>query len=335
MKKLSYCLAFTFLMVSSLNLKAQVKEGPFPLREDVSSIDGIMKAYYEVVSGPAGAPRQVERDRSLHHEDALIIITGKDENQQPYSRTLTFDEFHANTSAYENGFWEYEIDRKVQQFGNIAHVWSTYAWSQTKDGMVGGRGINSIQLYHDGQRWWLLSWMYDSERADNPIHALTDESSPIPDWFIEDLNNHIGIWKTDNSSYKSTDEAIDAYGIEWSWGIDQKSIVGHLYGFQNAAKTADFWQFRYYWDPADGKAIIVQYGYGGVLGKGLVKPLGNGTSESIQTFFSPGQPSRKIKHEETLTGDIQISTSFRLDENEEWIKDRHYTWHRIKKNSQN
>jgi hypothetical protein len=329
LKKYIDIISLSCLVAISLNTNAQVKEGPYPLKEDVSSIEGMMKAYYEVVSGPAGAPRQIERDRSLHHPDALIIITGKDENQQPYSRTMSFDEFHANTSAYENGFWEYEIERKVQGFGNIAHVWSTYAWSQTKDGMVGGRGINSIQLYHDGKRWWLLSWMYDSERPDNPIPALANQASSIPDWFLEDLRNHIGVWKTDNSSYKSKDESMDAYGIEWGWGVDQKSITGHLYGFKDGTKTADFWQFRYYWDPGEGKAIIVQYGYGGGLGKGFVQPRGKGESESIQTFFTPGQAARKVKHIETISGDTQTSTSFRLGENEEWIKDRHYIWHRV------
>lgn len=71
----------------------------------------------------------------------------------------------AGTSA----FYEAEIHRVTQRFGNVAHVWSTYAWRRSDGGPVEGRGINSIQLYHDGTRWWITAWIFDSERADNPI----------------------------------------------------------------------------------------------------------------------------------------------------------------------
>jgi hypothetical protein len=48
-------------------------------------------------------------------------------------------------------------------------VWSTYASSREPGGEPLSRGINSIQLYHDGQRWWIMSWIYDREREGNPI----------------------------------------------------------------------------------------------------------------------------------------------------------------------
>ena len=57
----------------------------------------------------------------------------------------------------------------MERFGQIAHVWSTYAASSEPDGEVHSRGINSIQLYYDGERWWIMSWVYDSERPGNPI----------------------------------------------------------------------------------------------------------------------------------------------------------------------
>ena len=144
----------------------------YPLQEDISSLDGIMKAYYEVVSGPQGQPREVERDVSLHHPSANVMVTGKDAEGVPFIRHLTLQEFHEQTARNGNpAFFEWEIHREVQTFGNITHVWSTYAWTSKKDGPIQGRGINSIQLYHDGERYWITSWFYDSERADNPIPA--------------------------------------------------------------------------------------------------------------------------------------------------------------------
>ena len=140
-----------------------------PRPEDVSTLDGIIHAYYEVVSGPAGVPRQVARDHTLHHPDALVAITGLNGSGEPTIRTMTLAEYHGGPSEPAEGFYEQEIHREVQTFGSVTHVWSTYEWRREPDGVVQGRGINSIQLYFDGERWWITSWIFDSERPDNPI----------------------------------------------------------------------------------------------------------------------------------------------------------------------
>ena len=141
----------------------------YPLKADVETIDGIIKAYYDVISGPAGQARNWERDKSLHHPSALISVTGKDKNNKSFIIVQSLPEYHKSFGVPKAGFWEYEIKRETQTFGNITHVWTTYETTQEKDGPVTERGINSIQLYHDGNRWWILSWMFDGERADNPI----------------------------------------------------------------------------------------------------------------------------------------------------------------------
>jgi hypothetical protein len=140
-----------------------------PRPEDVSTLDGIIRAYYEVVSGPAGQPRQVARDHSLHHPDALVAITGQNASGEPTIRTMTLAEYHEGSGEPAVGFYEQETHRQVQSFGSVTHVWSTYEWRREPSGAVQGRGINSIQLYFDGRRWWITSWIFDSERPDNPI----------------------------------------------------------------------------------------------------------------------------------------------------------------------
>ena len=159
------------ILVIAVGAAPGVAQNPsYPLAEDVATLDGIIKAYYEVVSGPAGEPRQTERDHSLHHPDARAIITGIDQEGTPYIRNLTLDEYHEGSRAGgDPAFYEVEIHRVTQRFGNVAHVWSTYAWRTSEDGPVGGRGINSIQLYHDDERWWITAWIFDSERDDHPI----------------------------------------------------------------------------------------------------------------------------------------------------------------------
>jgi hypothetical protein len=155
--------------IPSATAQRKVPQDSFPLAEDVETLDGIIRAYYEVVSAPAGQPKQVERDHSLHHALARVAVTGKDKNGKPFVRMMTLDEYYKDNTVAESGFFEKEIHRVTQKFGNIVHVWSTYEWRTEENGPLGGRGINSIQLYHDGNRWWITSWIYDSERKDNPI----------------------------------------------------------------------------------------------------------------------------------------------------------------------
>jgi hypothetical protein len=162
MSKFGFLLSFLFV---SLTFNVQAQE-PYPLYKDVATLDGIIKAYYEVVSGPAG-PKQTERDKSLHYPYANVMVTGITRTGDRFLRMMTLKEFHENTPDDE--WYENEIHRVTETFGNITHVWSTYEFKNKPQGPIIGRGINSIQLYNDGERWWILSWLYDTERSDNPI----------------------------------------------------------------------------------------------------------------------------------------------------------------------
>lgn len=155
-----------FLALQVVLLSSLCAQDPYPLHEDVATLDGIMKAYYAVVSGPKG-PKQTERDKSLHFPSANVMVSGVTRTGQRFLRMMTLKEFHENTPDDE--FYESEIHRITESFGNITHVWSTYEYRDKPQGPVQGRGINSIQLYFDGERWWILSWVYDSERTDLPI----------------------------------------------------------------------------------------------------------------------------------------------------------------------
>lgn len=153
-------------------------------QQDVRDLDAIIAAYYEVVSGPAGAAPDRARDRWLHHPAARVAITGTRPDGTPFIRTMTLDEYHDRFGGPRaEPFYEREIHRTVQRFGNVAHVWSTYASSRAPGGTPFTRGINSIQLYHDGTRWWITGWIFDSERQGHPIPTvyLTDDPTPFPD----------------------------------------------------------------------------------------------------------------------------------------------------------
>ena len=140
-----------------------------PAPADVSTIDGMIKAFYETISGPKGQPRQWSRDRTLYVQGVRFIQINKSgDTVQP--RIMRYMDYVNGSNEYlvKDGFTELEINRVTQRFGNIAQVASTYKW-ETDGKKATGRGINIIQLFFDGTRWWISGATWEEERKDNPI----------------------------------------------------------------------------------------------------------------------------------------------------------------------
>lgn len=151
------------------------KRKKFPLIEDVTTIGGLIKASYEVVSGEAGAKREWERDLLLHNPNAVYSFT-QNSNGKLSQVTMSLKDFHkeTDTMVMNTAFYENEINREVRLFGNIAHVWSTYETRLVKNGPVARRGINSIQLYFEDGRWWIVSWTFGKETENMKIPSTFD-----------------------------------------------------------------------------------------------------------------------------------------------------------------
>jgi hypothetical protein len=149
-----------------------------PVRaSDVATIDGMMKAFYEVVSGPKGQPRDWGRDRTLYTPDLRFISVGERRTGKLAALILDHQTFAESSQPglAKSGFFEKEIHRSVQQFGHLAHVFSTYESSQTPNGPPNARGINSIEMLFDGHRWWITFAEWDEER---PGQSLPKEFLP-------------------------------------------------------------------------------------------------------------------------------------------------------------
>jgi hypothetical protein len=140
---------------------------------DVASLDAIINAAYDCISGPAGKKRDWDRERSLYYPGARLIPTAKPgANEGLAPQILDVDGFIARVEAYfaEHGFFEKEIARHTEQFGHIAHVWSTYESRHNEDDPKPFiRGINSIQLFYDGNRWWIVSIYWQHETLEHLI----------------------------------------------------------------------------------------------------------------------------------------------------------------------
>lgn len=136
---------------------------------DVSSIDGIVKAFYATISGPKGQPRQWGRDKTLYVPN-ISFVSMSEQGGKIRANVMSHQQYvnGTNGSFVENGFNEREINRVVRRFGNIAHVFSTYEYNND-DKTDKGRGVNSLELFWDGTRWWISAASWDDERPNNPI----------------------------------------------------------------------------------------------------------------------------------------------------------------------
>lgn len=148
---------------------------PAPARPaDVASIDAIIDALYDVISGPAGQTRDWARFHSLFADGARLIPTAIRPDGSRVMQVWTPQEWveRAGVNLERDGFFEKEIGRVTEEFGQIAHAFSAYDSKRTlADPTPFARGINSIQLRHDGTRWYVVTVFWDSERPDNPIPA--------------------------------------------------------------------------------------------------------------------------------------------------------------------
>jgi hypothetical protein len=147
---------------------------------DVASVDAIIAALYDVISGPAGQTRNWDRMRSLFIPGARLIPTSRAQDGTIRHRVMTVDDYitQVGPNLERSGFFEREIGRTTDTFGNVTHAFSAYDSKRTaQDAQPFARGINSIQLLNDGKRWWVVTVFWDIERPDNQIPAKYLEKS--------------------------------------------------------------------------------------------------------------------------------------------------------------
>lgn len=140
---------------------------------DVESIDAIVAAVYDVISGDAGEARDWDRWHSLFAEGATLsaVVASGDGYRRVIMTPAGYVERNG-ASLERDGFVESEINRVTEGYGMIAHAFSTYeSYRSRADDEPFARGINSFQLMNDGSRWWVVSVYWQGEGATNPIPA--------------------------------------------------------------------------------------------------------------------------------------------------------------------
>ncbi|MDQ6894485.1 MAG: hypothetical protein M3167_17645 [Acidobacteriota bacterium] len=158
---------------------ARRREPPAPA--DAASVESIVAAYYSAMSHGPGKPPDFERLRGI------VLYVGMIVPPKTAAENFTVSDVDALADRYQKGaagkdssatgLLEREIGRRIDCFGTVCHVCSTYESRHTElDARPFERGIRSMQLLRDGKRWWIASVTWDLERPDNPIPAQYLES---------------------------------------------------------------------------------------------------------------------------------------------------------------
>jgi hypothetical protein len=159
--------------------EAPVAVVPAPLAQpaDVASVDAILASLYDTISGPAGAPRDWARLRSLFAPGGRLVAVGPAPEGGFRARNMSVEDYIARVAPVfaKTGFYEKEAARTSDSFGQIVQVFSTYESRHAQtDAVPFQRGINSIQLYHDGKRWWIVNLLWRAE----------DDKLPLPERYL-------------------------------------------------------------------------------------------------------------------------------------------------------
>jgi len=144
---------------------------------DVVSVDAILAALYDTISGPAGGPRDWVRLRSLFAPDARLMAVGPAPDGGYGARSMTVEDYIARVGPVfaKTGFYEKEAARTSDAYGQIVQVFSTYESRHAPgDAKPFQRGINSIQLFSDGKRWWIVNLVWRAE----------DDKLPLPERYL-------------------------------------------------------------------------------------------------------------------------------------------------------
>lgn len=167
MKKLILILG----IICTVNL-AVGQEKPLDYIDKVQTIEGTIETLYSVISGEKGEERNWELFKYLFKPEAKLIPSGKKKEGGFAVRYMTPQDYIDGSGKWlvENGFHEIGMHNEIHSFGQIAQVFSSYESFRSKhDEKPFMRGINSIQLFNDGERWWVINIYWSQESPENPI----------------------------------------------------------------------------------------------------------------------------------------------------------------------
>ncbi|HLY42035.1 MAG TPA: hypothetical protein VKR52_12555 [Terracidiphilus sp.] len=168
MRNLAYSLAVIAASLVMQSAGAQEPQATIPSCPATATLDQLIVAIDAAVSGPANKDRTCFRQLFL--PDAKLSPVHKLPDGSFAPRILSVDDWiNAVAKRGSETFFEKQIKVKTETYGHFAHLWSTYETRTTPDAKPMDRGINSIQAVFDGQRWRVISILWEPESSAGPV----------------------------------------------------------------------------------------------------------------------------------------------------------------------
>jgi hypothetical protein len=145
----------------------------FAVQPAADPLDEAVLGLYSAISGPAGKERDWAGFKQRFLPEArMSVVIGEGEKGATMPLDVEGYIERAGPFLLQNGFFEREVARRVEQYGNMAHVWSTYeSRMKEEDEAPFDRGINSILLVRTEAGWKIANVVWTSERTAGPIPA--------------------------------------------------------------------------------------------------------------------------------------------------------------------
>lgn len=154
-----------------------------------------------------------------------------------------------------------------------------------------------------------------------------DPDTVLPSWAHTKLQEQVGRWVVAAPAEEAND-SYDGYGMEWEWGLGEKTLVGRLFARKGDRDLRTMWEYRIFWHAGEQALMMYQWGNDGSLGTGIIESRDGGGSRADQTFWNPDGSTFRIGHEDWVENDRRHTNSFTIDEAGDWKPLRGYVWER-------
>jgi len=129
------------------------------------TIDEVIREMYDVVSFEPGQRPDWRREDAIFAPGARVVRVN-DSGVFEFDMASFARNFDAMIDSGElPSFWEGEIWRRTDLFGDMAHVLSAYESRHSRDGAFINRGVNSIQLFQRDGSWWISAMIWRRDGA--------------------------------------------------------------------------------------------------------------------------------------------------------------------------
>ncbi|WP_430412438.1 hypothetical protein [Kordia sp.] len=164
MKKLLLLIFFSISLIVTAQQKKQTHT------EAVKTIDGVLTKMLTIISGEKGKKRDWKALENLFLPSATFSVRSPDKSYETQFETVNLEDFieSLKDSYYDNGFYEVETGKVVNEFNGVANVFQSFYGKDSEGNEE--RGINSYQLVYLKNRWWIANmvWTFETDEVKIP-----------------------------------------------------------------------------------------------------------------------------------------------------------------------